>query len=122
MHSTQQTVDVLLLQSSNEQVSMSMHALTERSSYSWHQRGMQRHCITVCKLALCIMFFTVGSLLAFLKFVESVNCSYFFPTLFKSHFEASSVACILVVYVIHVSHTALFNSMYYSNCIYNTSS
>ena len=35
---------------------MSMYALTERSSLpdSWHQRGMQRHCITVCKLILCI--------------------------------------------------------------------
>ena len=36
--------------------SMSMHALTERSSSpdSWHQKGMQWHCITTCKLILCI--------------------------------------------------------------------
>ena len=56
LHFTQQT-DVLLLQSSNVMSkSMSIHALTDRSSLpdSWHIRGMQRHCITVCKLALCI--------------------------------------------------------------------
>ena len=31
---------------------MSIHALTERSSLpdSWHKRGMQQHCIMVCKL------------------------------------------------------------------------
>ena len=74
---------LLLLQSSNVmRKSMSIHALTERSSLpdSWHQRGVQRHCIMVCKLAICIaMLFTFGSLLEFLKFVESVNCSYFVP-------------------------------------------
>ena len=48
MHFTQQTEYILLLQSSK---SMSIHALTERSSLpdSWDQRGMQRHCIMVCK-------------------------------------------------------------------------
>ena len=47
---------------------------------------MQRRCITVCKLVLC-------SLLAFLKFVESV--SYFVSTLYtRSHLEASSCSCL----------------------------
>ena len=60
-----QTADISLLQSSKKSQCPSMYALTERSSLpdSWQQRGMQRHCITVCKLILCI-FFTSGSLLA----------------------------------------------------------
>ena len=32
----------------------SMHSLKEHLPDSWHQRGMQRHCIIVCKLAQCI--------------------------------------------------------------------
>ena len=34
--------------------SMSIHAITERTSLpdSWHKRGMQQHCIMVCKLIL----------------------------------------------------------------------
>ena len=57
LYFTQQTADILLLQSSNVmRKSMSMHALTERSSLpdSWDQRGMQQDCIMVCKLILCI--------------------------------------------------------------------
>ena len=63
LHFTQQTADVLLLQSSDVmRNSMSIHALTERSYLpdSWHQRGMQWHCITACKLILSI----ISSLLA----------------------------------------------------------
>ena len=50
-----QTADVLL-SAVIKGKSMSMYALTERSSLpdSWHQRGMQWHCSTVCKLILCV--------------------------------------------------------------------
>ena len=63
--------------------SMSIHALTERSSLpdSWHQMGMQWHCITVCKLALCISS-SLWQLVSL--FVESV--SYFVPTSYKESF------------------------------------
>ena len=87
LHFTQQTADVLLLQSSNVmRKSKSIHALTERSSLpdSWHKRGMQHNLQANSKYKK-LKFFTYGSLLAFLKFVESVNCSYF-PTLYKESF------------------------------------
>ena len=61
--------DVLLLQSSNVmRKSMPIHTLIERLSLpdSWHQRGMQWHCITVCKLALCIS----ASLWQLVRFLE----------------------------------------------------
>ena len=84
LHCTQQTADILLLQSSNVMgKSMSNHALTERSSSpdSWHQKSMQRHCIKVCKLILCIS----SSLLA--KFVESVKtaCTIATQTIIEVH-------------------------------------
>ena len=61
---------------------------TERSSLpdSWHQRGMQRHCITVCKLILCISSSLWQLVSRFLKFVESMNCPYFVPTSYKEPF------------------------------------
>ena len=70
-----------------------------------YQRSMQWHCVMVCKLALHMYkFFNFGSLLAFLKFVESVNCSYFVPTLQEVIWRLlCAVACI----VIDISHTAL---------------
>ena len=94
---------------------MSIHAITERSSLpdSWHKRGMQQHCIMVCKLILSrSSSCTFGSLLASLKFIESVNCSYF-PTLYRSHFEISSC-----------SHLHCYGYTYicltYSTIIYST--
>ena len=54
LHFTQQTADVLLPQSSNVmRKSMSIHALTSLPD-SRHKRGMQWHCITVCKLIASI--------------------------------------------------------------------
>ena len=68
--------------------------------HSWHQKGMQQHCIIVCKLVLCNMFFTSGSLLAFLKFIESV--SYFVPTLYKELFFFMQLI-VLDIHIIFVS-------------------
>ena len=52
-----------------------------------------------------LKFFTYGSLLAFLKFVESVNCSYF-PTLYKeSCFFMQSLALLWIyLYLSHIQH------------------
>ena len=106
MHFIQQlqTVDILLLQSSNVlRKSMSIHALTDLCLfYSWRQSDT---CICIiCKPALFIMYFTFGSLLACLKFVESVSCSLF--QLSRSHFEASLVSCIVMVclYLSRIQH------------------
>ena len=62
--------------------SVSMYALTERSFLpdSWHQRGMQRALHHGLQASSMYLFFTFGSLLPFLRFVESVDCSYFVPT------------------------------------------
>ena len=54
LHFTQQTARCFVTAVMRK--SMSIHAFTERSSLpdSWHQMGMQWHCITVCKLALYV--------------------------------------------------------------------
>ena len=78
-HFDQQTTDVSLLQSpcKSDKKSMSIYwplSLIESPSLPYHS-------IMVCKLALCIFIYsTFDCLLAFLKFVESLNCSYFVPT------------------------------------------
>ena len=122
LHSTQQTADVLLLQSSNEQVNV--HACTH-----WEiilQLAPKGYATALHhNLQARSMYYVLHcrQLVSFLEVCWICELFILFPTLYKSHFEASSVACIVMVYVIHVSHTAaLFNGMYYSNCIYNTSS
>ena len=79
-HFTQQTADVLLLQSSNVMRKLvSIHALTERSSWHLHQvkEYVFKVLLTVCKLAqiLCIVYLNFDSLLTCLKLIDSVNCS-----------------------------------------------
>ena len=80
LHSTQQTAEMLLLQSSMIK-SMSIQYLywEEYLSilYGLHQRGMQRHCIMVGKLVL-----------HFWQFVKFMHYSYPVPTFYEESFWA----------------------------------
>ena len=80
LHSTQQTAEILLLQSSMIK-SMSIQYLywEEYLSilYGLHQRGMQRHCIMVGKLVL-----------HFWQFVKFMHYSYPVPTFYEESFWA----------------------------------
>ena len=81
--------------------SMSSHTLIETSSLpeSWHQRGM--HCITVCKLALCISFYFWQRV----SFREVCwTCKLFILCSNLSHFEASSCIMDIGIYLSHIQH------------------
>ena len=83
LHFTQQkAADVLWLQPSNVMKSMSIHSLRDHLAWQLAPKGYATALhYGLSKLVLCSMFFTFGSFLAFLKFVESV-----IPTLYKESF------------------------------------
>ena len=60
-----------------------MHSLRDQFCLTVGTKGVyMQHNLQANSKYKKLEFFTYGSLLAFLKFVESVNCSYF-PTLYK---------------------------------------
>ena len=105
--SLRQTSDVSLLQSPKViRKSMSIYCHSLRVHLCLMPKGI--HSIMICKLALCIASY----ILHFWPFVTSLlNLStvhrYFAPTSTRSHFEASSVSCIVMnicIFVLYIQH------------------
>ena len=106
LHFTQQTADVLLLQSSNvmrKSISISIHIPEHLGTKGQHTQG---HCITVHKLALCIIMYlvTFGSIILTFLWI----CKLF--TLCSNFLQRVFLELLLHCYV-YLSHIT-YNSMY----------
>ena len=100
------TADILLLQSSKESQCPCMHSLRDHLCLTVGTKGVcNGHCITVCKLILCIRVFHFWQVVSQICWIYelSILCSNFIQGVILYSFFLHLLACI-VLYLSHIQH------------------